>query len=421
MKIHKILILALSFVMLSCSEGEEQVQDQTAPIVISLKGEAPVVAYPGEKVSYAFDLEYEKGIAEAFCRIGGRELENSRVSFENAPAKAEYGFEYVPDDTQAGVTVDFIIEVSGADGKVKTTDVPLYVKATKADIDIAIPDEAPSEFMIGSALSFVVKVTSGIDIKHICLYKNEVLVEGSSVTSFDNAREADYQFSYEPSALDVGAPTVFKFEVMDTRGNIVTQAYSVTFTKPVSLELNEYLNVTMGFQRCKSAGPYFATSTGQVYNIVGASAYGSIIDIVIYYSGNAATQGLAITSATSSNATGGSMYGGSAVTYMGGTEVDYITNWTDPVTTVFKLVNGSIRNESASELTLEQFAEINTRQEIVDLWNNSASPENVVTLMVQEKTILVFKTSLGKYGLVKVNSLERGNTKTANFDFKVEK
>ncbi len=421
MKMYKILCLMLILLAASCSEETQQLREQSVPIAFTLKTEAPVMAYPAEKVSYSFDIEYEKGVSEVFCRIGSKEIEGSRKSFEGAPVKVEYSFEYVPTDVQAGTTIDFVLEALGADGLGRTTDIPLYVRATKADIVIAIPDEAPAEFMIGSPLEFTVAVSSGIDMKHICLYRNEQLVEGSLIESFENPKAYDFQFSYEPSALDVGAPVIFKFEVMDTRGNIVTQNYSVNFTKPASLELNEYLNVTMGYQRCISAGPYFASSNGQVYNIVGANEYSSIIDIVIYYSGNATTQGLAITSATSANATGSSMYGGSAVTYMGGTEEDFITNWTDPITTKFKLVNGSIKGENASELTLEEFAEINTKQEIIDLWDNSASKENVTVLMVQANSIFVFKTSQDRYGLFRVVKFERGNTTTATFDFKLIK
>ncbi len=423
MKTYKTLAFILLFAMVSCSVENGPVQDQTVPVSFSLKGEAPVIAYPGEKVAYAFEIEYENGIAEAFCRIGDKEVEGSRMSFDGSPVTVDYGFEYVPSDVQAGTTIDFVIEARGADGLGRTTDVPLYVRATKAEIAISIPDEAPSEFLIGSTLAFDVRITSGIDIKHVCLYRNEVLVEGSMTDTFENPKEVVYPFSYDPAAMDVGAPMVFKFEVMDTRGNIVTQNYSVSFTKPVSLEINEYLNVTMGYQRCPDAGPYFATSNGQVYSIKDGYENASVIDIVIYYSGNATTQGLAVTSATSSNSKTASMYGGPAtvIDFAGGDENDFVINWVDPITTTFKLVNGSIRGEDASELSLEAFAEISRRQEITDLWDNSKSKENVTALMVQPNSIFVFRTSLGKYGLLKVNSLERGNKATANFDIKVVK
>ncbi len=414
-------MLLLAFV--ACSEEPEQIQDQTVPITFALKGDVPVAVHPGEKVAYTFDIAYENGLAEAFCRIGSQEVEGSRVKFNGAPLQAEYSFEYVPTDVQAGSTIDFVVEAVGTDGLSRTTDVPLYVRATKADINIAIPADAPSEYLIGTPLAFNVKITSGIDIKHICMYKNDQLVDGSLMETFTNPREVDYPFSYEPSALDVGAPVVFKFEVMDTKGNIVTQNYSVTFTKPVSLELNEYFNVVMGYQRNPAIGPYFATSNGQIYNLKDGYENASVIDFIIYYSGNASTQGLALTSATSPNATNTAMYGGAAtvVTFGGGDENDYVTNWVNPITTTFKLVNGSIRGETAEELNLEGFAEVSKKQEIIDLWNNSASKENVTALMVQANSIFVFKTSLDKYGLVKVVSLERGNKLTATFDFKVVK
>ncbi len=424
MKAYKILAFTLLPLFVSCSaEDETQVQEQTVPISFVLKNDVPVMVHPGEKVTYTFDIAYEKGLAEAFCRIGGTELEGAGKSFEGAPVKAEYGFEYVPTDAQAGSTIDFIVEAVGVDGLSRTTDIPLYVRATKADVEITIPDDAPSEFLIGSPLEFTVNITSGIDIKHVCLYRNDQLVEGSLADTFENPKEVAYTFFYEPTAMDVGAPAVFKFEVMDAKGNIVTQSYSVTFIKPVSTEINEYFNVVMGFQRCPDAGPYFASSTGQTFALKDGYENASVIDVVVYYSGNTSTQGLAITSATSSNSKTSGLYGGPAtvVEFGGGDENDYVTNWVDPITTKFKLLNGSIKDENASELTVEAFAEIAGRQEIIDLWNNSASKENVTALMVQPNSIFVFKTSKDGYGLIKVISFDRGNTNKVTLDFKVVK
>ncbi len=420
MKKYIIPVLMLLGLLVSCTEENSQVQDQTVPISFTMKGVAPIMVYPGEKVSYSFEIEYDKGLSEVFCRVGKTELEGSRQSYENAPAKVEYGFEYVPADTQAGTTVDFVVEAVGADGLSRTTDIPLYVRATKADIVITIPDEAPSEFLVGSALEFTVRVTSGIDIKHICLYKNEQLVEGSLMETFEDPKSIDYLFSYEPGFADVGSPVVFKFEVMDTRGNIVTRNYSVTFTKPVSTEVDEWSGIMMGYQKNTAYGQYLSSTTGNVYKMSEGGENCADIDIVIYFSGNTTTKGLGITSPTSTNSS--SMYGNqTTINNAGGDAADNITAWGTRNTVTFKLVGGNIKDAFSEELDDEGYGAVSTKQALIDLWNNSASGEIVTALMVQPGAIFSFKNEDGRYGLLRVVARDGANTGTVTFDLKIEK
>ncbi len=421
MKRYIIVLLTLLGVLASCSEEGGQVQDQTVPISFALKGEAPIMVYPGEKVSYSFEIEYENGVSEAFCRVGKAEVEGSRKTFEGAPAKVEYEFEYVPVDSQAGTTVDFVVEAVGADGLSRTTDVPLYVRATKADILITLPDEALSEFMVGEGpLEFTVKVTSGIDLRHICLYKNEQLVDGSLMETFENPQSVDYPFSYEPGFADVGSPVMFKFEVMDTRGNIVTQNYSVTFTKPVSTEVNEWSGIMMGYQKNTVYGQYLSSTTGKVYKMSEGGENCADIDIVIYFSGNTTTKGLGITSPTSTNSS--SMYGNqTTINNAGGDAADNITAWETKNTVMFKLVGGNMKDAAVEELDAEGFGAASTRQALADIWNNSQSGEIVTALMVQPGAIFSFRNAAGKYGLLKVVERDAANTGTVTVDLKIEK
>ncbi len=405
MKQYKLLALIALLGMISCSEDNEVQREQDVPISIVLKGEAAVVAYPGDKLTYNFELKSDNGLAEAFCRIGSMEVEGSKKLYEDAPLEAGYSFEYVPKDSQSGSTVDFVIEVTDVDGLKKVTDIPLYVRAKKPAISVSLPADAPSEFMIGTKLEFNVRITSESDFKQICLYKNENLVEGSLVDEFENPQELDYPFSYEPKASDAGDATVFKFEIMDVNGNIVTHDYSVRFIKPVSTELNEY-TVTLGYQKNGEYGQYLASSSGLSYKMSEGAENCADIDIVVYFSANASTKGLGITSPTSTNAV--TMYGNATTiqTAGGDPETDVITAWETKNTLKFKHLGGKIKDSEKSELTLDQFASVSTKKEISELWSNSESSEIVTALMVQNNAILVFKASDEEYGLLRV--VERG-------------
>lgn len=419
--IRNFFLMCATFVMaIACNPDTNTAEGDCPSISIKLTSEAPVNARPGEEVSYTFSLSYENGLSEAVAMLGKEEIEGTKATFSGAPVEETYSFTYTPASAQTGSTLDFVIAVSGADGAEKTYDIPLYVLAEKADIKITIPSEAPENHELGTDLSFTVNVTSSTDIINIKTLKNSAELPELTLTEFTDRKNIDYTFTYSPEATDVGAPVTFTFQVMDTNGNILSQDYAVTFTKPVSAELNEFYAVTMGYQNCTTAGPYLSSSTGQVFMIPDGGENSSLIDIVIYYSGNQTSQGLGVTSPTSPNAV--SMYGNlTTVTGKGGDENDVITNWTVKNTVTFKLLSGKIKGEEKADITLEEFSELSKAKELEDLYNNSDATENVTALMVQPESIFAFKTSADKFGVLRIVSRDANNKGTVVVDVKTIK
>lgn len=415
------IICAASMMAAACQSDKTDTPETDGPeISIKLTSEAPVNARPGEEVSYTFSVAYGKGLAEAVASLDKQEIAGSKATFNNSPVEDTYSFSYTPDATQTGKTLDFVVTVTGTDGALKTSDVPLYVLAAEADIKIIVPDDAPESHEIGTDLAFTVRVTSGTDIRSIKTLKNSTELPELTMETFTDRKNVDYAFTYSPTEADVIAPVTFTFQAMDTNGNIVSENYSVSFTKPAAAELNEFYNITMGYQTTASAGPYLSSTTGQVFMIPEGYENSALIDIVIYWSANSTTQGLGVTSPSSTNAQ--SLYGGSKlITDNGGDENDIITNWETTNTVKFKLLSGKIKGEEVSGITLEEFSGLSKAKELEDLYNNSASIENVTALMVQPGCIFAFRTAAGKYGVLRIASRDANKAGNVVVDLKSAK
>lgn len=417
MKRFKTFLMLSSVAALCAVSCDDTVSpaDDAVQIKIGLISEPPVMARPGDKVEYTFSISCENGLKEVSAMLNNEILEGSTTTWTDAPVSADWSFSYVVKDEDAGNTLDFSAVVSSADGLRKSYDVPLYVQAAEADIQISVPEDAPEEWNLGEELSFSVSVVSATDIRQIATYKNGNVLEELTMTEFEDRRNVAYPFSYMPEVTDIGAETTFRFEVMDVNGNIVSAEYSVSVIRPASDEISEIFGITIGYQR-NATGSFLDAQNGTVYVFDGCHLHCVEIDMLFFYS-NSGGAGMSITDATTVNAE--NICNAATIGAMGGTDEDIVTNWLTRNATYFKNLSDEVDNET--------FASIYTEKEIIDLYENSAQSEAQLVNRLQPGNIVGFRIPLdeegisNEYGMLKVISRGAKNTETVVIDYKITK
>ena len=404
-------LLALLPTMTACNDDDDAAQtERRDKMVFTLTSDAPVAEYPTEQIGYTFRISYPKGVASVFATLDGQEIEGSKCEYEDTPVEAEYTFRYTLLASQAGQTVDFVFTAVGADGYSHSTDYPVYVYAKQAEIEIAIPEDAPAAADVAEELSFVVGVSSATDLMKIRTLRNNVPLDALTKTSgFVTPKTDDYAFSYTPAVADTGQTVVFTFEVTDADGNLVSADYAVEFVRPASTEIDEYYAVSIGFNRCTSYGPYLSVANGAVYTIAEGYEKCAEIDIVLFWSNNATTKGMAICGADTSNAA--TIYNAATMTAMGGGSDDVITQWPIRNNTVFK----------KTTLTVDEYTAVFTSAELRSAYDECTADESGLANMLKSGNVVAFRTESGRYGLLKVVSSGTGNTDYAVIDYKTEK
>lgn len=413
------LIFALSLPTFeSCSKDDDRAGSGPAHdrITFALTSEAPVAEYPDTQVSYTFTVEYPAGLSQIVAMIDDKEIENSKQIYEDAPVSAIYEFRYTLLASQSGQTVDFVFKATGADEYEGSIDYPVYVYASQADIDITLPDDAPTEVDIDALqkLAFDVNISAAAGIMKIRTLKNGEAIEALTKTDgFTTSKTDIYAFEYEPTAGDVGQTVTFTFEVTDNDGNLVTSDYAVDFIRAASAELDEYYGINVGLNRCTSYGPFLDVDACQVYTVADGYEKCADIDIVLFWSGNASTIGMAVCGANTTNAS--TIYNATTITTMGGVadgvESDVITNWPVRNSTLFK----------KTTMTVDEYASIYTREELAAAYENCTEAESGLANMLKAERVVVFKTADGRYGIMKVVSSGTNNKDNAVFDYKIEK
>lgn len=414
------LMAVLPLLVLSSCGKEEGTPEKTPRISISVVNALAPATYPGEVLDIAFDLKYAGGIVEAYGLIDGVKVEQSERTFTVPTDSTRVSFQYMVQDRYAGNTIDFSVRAIGKDDAVGHYDIPVYVYASKPSITITIPGTAPESFEIGtSPLAFNISVTSAnVDLKSVTTYKGETkLPDMSFEVTGPDSKNAIIPFSYTPTFADAGSPVTFKFEVMDVNGNIVEAYYSVTFTKPSSSELNEYYGVVMGLNKCTAYGQFFDVVKNKVYKANGVGAHCAEIDLAIFWSGNASTQGVAFASPNVQNVT--QIYPeATIVTTLGGTVEDIPVNWAVRNNTIFREV----------DIDAETYAEISLSAQLREYFDNGEKPANehvcfkktagsVIAFMIHRDDM-----EADKYGIIRVTARNASNnTGSIVFDYKIEK
>lgn len=407
----RISIVFYAFAMIFSSCNPNDVKDNTIEpnFIVSILNEIPAVTYPATTLDFSFDISYSKGLSEIYVSLNGKELENTKVVFNNNPVKEKFSFSYTTSGLEAGTTLDFVINMTGVDGRSSRWDIPVFVLAAKPNIKIILPETTPETFNTEEELALSINITSETtDIYRVTIYKGHEVVKTIASTEIENPRNFIYNFSYTAPKTEAGANITFAIEVMDTNGNIVNKDFTVSFVKKPSLELDEYFSVTLGMNRNLEFGQFIDLSSGAVYKVAGIKAICHTIDIGLFWSNNTATMGMSIASPNKSNLN--ITYNATNTTYLGGTEEDSPVNWTTRNITEFKQL----------ELTADQFADIETAQAVKDLLPDGS--ETVDLLQKQFKGYsFVFKTSRGKYGVVYILEHPGNNTGSTTWNIKVIK
>lgn len=422
---RKILFtLAVATALLAGCTVPDDMQTVKRPVV-SIKVEnviAPAV-YPGTELEFLFSLKYDGGLRSARAYVDGKVVSGSEKTFDDAPDSVTLDFTWKPSDAYAGNTIDFAVSAEAVDGAKGHFDYPVFILAAKPDITITFPDDAPNEFLVdGSALKFDVVITSGsVDMMQITTYKGDTVLPEMSFPVSGDLRNAVLPFRYEPTIGDTGGTTTFTVEVMDMNGNLVSSNYSVNFTKPASTELNEFYGVTMGVNRCVSAGQFFDAVNNKVYSAAGVGQHCADIDWALFWSNNAGTNGVAFAAPIANNV---------AVIYPEATIVGVLGGSTDDIPE-----NWSTRNETnfrEIEIDADTYAAVSTSAEILELFEGGTIPANDhVSFRKAVGSTFAFKINrtaassageITKYGLVRVTARPAtNNTGTIVFDYKIEK
>lgn len=404
-----VILLSLT----GCSKNN-QVIVKKSKIAISVDGTIPPTLYPGNTLDIKFILKHPAGIRESVVMIDGTEVEGSRRSYEEFTDSTSVSVSYKAMDSYAGNTVDIAISAEGVDGAIGHYDVPVFILATKPDITIDIPASAPSEFLVSEeVLKFDIEIISETtDMKSVTVYKNDVKEESMSYEFVGNLRKQTLKFSYKPTLADVGDAVVFKIAVMDVNGNIVESMYSVKFTKPQSLELNEHFGIMMSLHQSNVYGNFFDATNNIVYVANGVSQHCADIDWAWFYSANATTIGVALAAPIAQN-TALTYSEANVTTYLGGQASDAVVNWGTRNETNFREIS----------ISAAEFNAVSTSAEVRNLYNTGTVPSNDhVVFRKTTDSMIAFKIArTSKYGLIHVVKVAGPNTGNVKFDYKIEK
>lgn len=409
-RIFKSMVM-LMLLVIGASCIEDSAGTQVEPkFMVSLENEVPAVTYPSVTLDFSFSLSYEGGLSEAYISMNGLEMEGTRTVFDGAPETAVLNFSYTVKDSEAGTTVDVVVNMVGADGALGRWDVPVFVRAAKPDIRVILPENTPVEFDVKKELSLEVDVVSGTtDLKSISVYKGTELMETIESEGFDTPRSLKYMFTYTAPKYEAGAPVVFRIEVMDVNGNIVSHEFSITFVKPPLVELYEYTAVQMGMNMNKEFGQCVNLFSGTVFKMDETGENCADIDMVLFFSNNSTSRGMSLASPNKSNVT--VIYKKETVVdLLGGEESDMPSAW-------------SVRNATKFiqlELTEEEYADIELKEHVCSLFPDDAASVDI--LQQQKKgNSFAFRTADGKRGVVYITSAPSNNTGFTIFNIKVEK
>ncbi|MBO5311839.1 MAG: hypothetical protein J6A91_07285 [Bacteroidales bacterium] len=407
--IFKSMVMLMLLVTGASCTGDPAGSPVEPKFMVSLENEVPAVTYPSVTLDFSFSLSYEGGLSEAYISMNGLEVEGSRTVFDGAPRTAALDFSYTVKDSEAGTTVDVVLNMIGADGAVGRWDVPVFVRAAKPDIRIVLPENTPSEFDVKKELNLEVDIVSATtDMKSVSVYKGAGLIETIESGGFDTPRSLRYMFSYTAPKYEAGTPVVFRIEVMDVNGNIVSHEFSITFVKPPLVELYEYTAVQMGMNRNMEFGQCLDLFSGTVFKMAGVGEKCADIDLVLFFSNNAATKGMSLASPHKSNLK--TSYSVDNTQALGGAESDAPENWATRNVTEFIPL----------ELTEEEYADVELKEHVYSLFPDEA--ESVDILQQQKKGYsFAFRTADGKRGVAYITSAPANNTGQATFNIKVEK
>lgn len=168
------------------------------------------------------------------------------------------------------------------------------------------------------------------------------------------------------------------------------------------IPINAYSDVKIGMQGNNEVGPFLNAETSTVYSVLDAKVNSSKIDLGTFRS----------------SSSGVNLF---VPSYENAAQFIYNeANWGSDNLGTWSVRNKTeIREVSDSVLTTDMFYEISDGQDIISVFDQSGtSYENFSRL--GENTIIAFKTSNGKHGLLLVKSVTASSTGNIIIDYKVQ-
>ncbi len=227
--LHTLFLSAfLSLVCVSCQKPAEESVSPHGKITFTLSGTAPIVAYPEDNVHYGFSVSYGGGLKSVGTYVDGILVEGSLAEFTDSPEQADYSFNYSVSSAQIGQTIDFVFRAECADGYSGSVDYPVYVRSISDIVTVTLPEEHPTEAIVGDKLHLDITVSAGYSLAKIRVLKNDAELPGLTKTSgFKEAKADIFAFDYTVGSADASKELVFVVEATDSKGNFGTAEFKL--------------------------------------------------------------------------------------------------------------------------------------------------------------------------------------------------
>jgi len=395
-------VLVFLLALLACKKDETNVPIMDVlSVKLTQNVDLPYIVTSKDQIVFDVTISSNSDhiIKDATLSLDGRELHTASASATNEIV-LKYSYKVTGNDV--GKSLIFRLTVTDEGDKTVDKDFTVYVESAPAEIDVVFPSDAPSEIRDDESVDFNIAIVSENDLKYIKTFLGLDELTALTKETFEDPKEAVYNFNYQPTIADADKTLVFTIEIMDVMGNIVKHDYSLDIRRSQEVDFDFYADVNLGAQR-STAGPFFNANTGEVYVRSGAAAKSAGIDMVNYWSGS------------------GSFYNIVSPTYADvATHIytvaadgdDAIVNWATRNETFFKKIS----------MTRNEFDLLASGTEIEGLYTGSSVAESLATGGLANNNVVVFRITSGKYGVMYIKSRSTSNnTGYLTIDIKVQK
>lgn len=395
-----VLIFVLALGACKKDEGELQLPNGFA---VNVEQNVDIPYAVTSKDEIVFDLtisaKAEAKIQEAILRLDEVDLETASATANAIDLK----YTYTVTAADVGRSLIFRLTIIDAEGKSVDKDFTIYVQSAPADIQVSIPAEAPNEVKDNEEVAFTVSVTSENEIRYIKTLLDQTELTDLTKETFDDPKEDNYDFAYQPTVADADKTLSFTIEVMDVLGNIHRQPYSLFVERSVEADFTAYYGVNMGAQFNTVHGHFFNTATGETYVAEGIAAKSADVDLVVFYSSGT---GYNVTSPTMATVAS-NIY---TIARFGD---DGLENWPVRNQTLLKKI---------TTFTREEFDLLASAADIEAVYEESSATASESSGGLGNGHVAPFKTADGKYGvLYVVNRSANANSGYLIVDIKMQK
>jgi len=394
------LVLTVGLLFSSCEKETNTVEN----FKVIIPAEASKIAYVGRALSFDVSLEASSGLQKAETRIDFQPVEESEQSDFASATTGTYHFTYTPTQFDLGKKLRFVVVAYDNQGHTSTATHEVTVEEAPVNIEIMMPDDAPSTVNLEESFEFDVSVISELDIVEISTWLNNQVIAPLTKTEFENPLIDSYRFAYTTVNDDAGTNLNFTIQVKDAEGKVKKVEYTVfvdgqRLPKPVQV----FNDIMIGGQLNTENGHFLNTTTGSRHFSPGVAAISSSIDILGFVSGGAT--GVNLTAPSFSNAT-------IVYSVAHSDAVNALAAWPVRNTTKLKRLTG---------VSPQDYNDIVMDNEIMALYDNGGEETDNIN-RIQVNDIIAFKTVEEKYGIILIKApLPPNNRSSIIFDYKIQK